>query len=278
VTVTASVAGLPSVRFTLTVKAEEGSGSSAQVPPRIRDGGILRGGNMTSTKEISPNGLITVQGENFAATGFSQQGKAQDGRLGTVLGSSCVKIGGQLAPLVYLTEKSANAIVPSVPVDTDVEIQVVRACGEAGELGSNAQTVTVRAATPEFGVTGTPVNGKAPAAAVDSAGKPVTASNPAKAGEKVTVYGFGFGATDPPVTPGVVPSTAAVTLLKAKVSLGLVDVPDGDVQYAGVAIGIAGAYQVVFRVPTGLPDGNYPLTLRLGDFVSPDGPYLPVKQ
>ncbi len=233
---------------------------------------------MTPTQEVSPNGVIYIPGDNFAASGVSQQAKPQDGRIGTTLGGTCVQIGTEMAPIMSMAEKSVLVIVPAVPVDAEVDIQVIRACGDAAEVRGNKQTATVRAATPEFSMIGKSIDSKGLVAALDSASKVIDASNPAKPGGKVVVLGFGFGATDPPVTPGVTPDAAAATVLKARVSLGLADLSEADIEYAGVLPGSVGTYQLMFRVPDSLPDGVYPVVLKLGDFVTPDGAYLPVKQ
>ena len=56
---------------------------------------------------------------------------------------------------------------------------------------------------------------------------------------------------------------------------GVVDA--ANVLYAGVSPGIAGLYQSNIRVPDGLADGDYPISLRLGGFVTPSGGYITVK-
>jgi uncharacterized protein (TIGR03437 family) len=50
-----------------------------------------------------------------------------------------------------------------------------------------------------------------------------------------------------------------------------------NVLYAGVSPGTAGLYQLNMRVPAGLADGDYPISLRLGGFVTPSGGYFTVK-
>ena len=50
-----------------------------------------------------------------------------------------------------------------------------------------------------------------------------------------------------------------------------------NVLYAGVSPGIAGLYQSNIRVPDGLADGYYPISLRLGSIVTPSGGYITVK-
>jgi uncharacterized protein (TIGR03437 family) len=56
---------------------------------------------------------------------------------------------------------------------------------------------------------------------------------------------------------------------------GVVDA--ASVLCAGVSRGTAGLYQSNIRVPAGLADGDYPISLRLGGFVTPSGGYITVK-
>ena len=50
-----------------------------------------------------------------------------------------------------------------------------------------------------------------------------------------------------------------------------------DVFYAGIAPCCAGLYQIVVRVPDGLPDGNHEVTAMVDGVSTPAGPYIPVK-
>ena len=56
---------------------------------------------------------------------------------------------------------------------------------------------------------------------------------------------------------------------------GVVDA--ANVLYAGISPRTAGLYQLNIRVPDGLADGDYPISLRLGGFVTPSGGYITVK-
>src|SRR6185436_8478084 len=64
VTVTATVAGLPPVQFTATAQ----QGTITVPPPSIFPAGIAgAGGSVPAVRRISPNGLASVYGTNFAA-------------------------------------------------------------------------------------------------------------------------------------------------------------------------------------------------------------------
>src|ERR1035437_1752537 len=70
-------------------------------------------------------------------------------------------------------------------------------------------------------------------------------------------------------------STSACFRRKMRGRAGVVDA--ANVVYAGVSPGTAGLYQSNIRVSAGLADGYYPISLRLGGFVTPSGGYITVK-
>jgi uncharacterized protein (TIGR03437 family) len=107
------------------------------------------------------------------------------------------------------------------------------------------------------------------------AGVPFT---PAKPGDVLTIYGTGFGVTSPVFAPGELPDRAGPTVEKARVSLGLLDLAGSDVLHCGVAPFLAGVHQLNIRVPANLPDGDYPLMLRLGNAATPSGGLLTIRR
>jgi uncharacterized protein (TIGR03437 family) len=78
----------------------------------------------------------------------------------------------------------------------------------------------------------------------------VTAARPLVAGEFATIYVSGLGAvTNAPATGAAAPAgPLARTVANVRVTLGGVDC---EVQFAGLAPGLVGVYQVNFRVPAG---------------------------
>ena len=50
-----------------------------------------------------------------------------------------------------------------------------------------------------------------------------------------------------------------------------------DVFYAGIAPCCAGLYQIVVRVPDGLPDGNHEVRAMVDGVSTPSGPFITVK-
>lgn len=280
VVVTASVAGVPPVQFNLTATAPL---------PAISSGGIAgAGGSVPPVAQISPGGLASIYGSNFAPAGTSRQvygGDLVNGNLPTQLAGVCVQVGGLPAFLTYVGPGQINIQVPAVPVDSTVDVQVTTNCGAANAQQSAPQKVVTKAATPELLYWLNNADGRNPVCAVDA----ITLADigatglisgltftPAKPGEILTIYGTSFGPTNPSVAPGTLPPGAASTTNNPVVTVGTVTLNSSDVLYAGVSPGSAGLYQLNIKVPA-LADGDYPVTLSLGSSTTPAGGYLTVK-
>jgi len=88
----------------------------------------------------------------------------------------------------------------------------------------------------------------------------------ARAGEVVVLYGIGMGAVTPDTAAGFIANGATQLASSFSVLLGSSTAP---VQYAGLAPGYTGLYQVNVQIPE-LPPGDYPLTVQVADVtVSP---------
>jgi uncharacterized protein (TIGR03437 family) len=96
---------------------------------------------------------------------------------------------------------------------------------------------------------------------------------PAKPGELVTLYGTGFGDTNPSITPGTAATGAAKTLGAVRVFFNG-ELVNAD--YAGVTPFSPGLYQLNIRVPLGLAAGEYSVVIEVGGIPSPAGAFLPV--
>ncbi|HEV3201931.1 MAG TPA: hypothetical protein VGZ73_28735 [Bryobacteraceae bacterium] len=98
-------------------------------------------------------------------------------------------------------------------------------------------------ATPEIVVTST-----GPAIVHSSDYSPVTAANPAHAGEVLTLFAARLGPTRPGVDPGQVFTASPVQVVNSPIDV-LVNGKAGDVLYAGGYPNSVDNYQVNFRIP-----------------------------
>jgi minor extracellular serine protease Vpr len=92
----------------------------------------------------------------------------------------------------------------------------------------------------------------------------VTLSNPIHGGDRLVIYATGLGRTIPFIDAGLpAPSDPpAVLVTPPDISLGGVTLP---IDFAGLAPGEVGVYQINVQVPRSVPDGmEIPLTIRQG--------------
>jgi uncharacterized protein (TIGR03437 family) len=281
--VTATVSGIPSVQFNLTAQPV----SVAPGTPVITN--VAGAANsVPAVTAISSNGFATVYGSSFAPDNTLRlvgAGDLANGNLPTVLAGACVLVGQVRAPLSLVATTQINFQVPAVAVNSSVNVTVVRNCGNGNELRSAPASVPTRGATPEFLYWVNNADGKNPVVAVNAATGdyiavsgliPGVSFTPAKPGDVLTIYGISFGPTTPAFAVGVPPGGAGATSNAPTLLLGTAAVPSANLLYVGVSPGSAGLYQVNLRVPENLTDGDYTLTLRLGNFSTPAGPYLTV--
>ena len=188
-------------------------------------------------------------------------------------------VNGVAAYVTFASPTQVNFQVPTIPVNTTVNVQVLSNCGTANQLQSGVQSVSTLDATPEFLYWLKTANGN-PVVAVDAiTGAYIGAAGliagvtftPAKPGEILTIYGVSFGPTSPVAVPGTPPTDAAKSIYTPSVTLGTITLDPGAVFYAGVSPGTAGLYQLNIQIPATIADGDYPLVLKLGTFATPAG-------
>ena len=78
-------------------------------------------------------------------------------------------------------------------------------------------------------------------------------------------------------TDGTAPTDVEVSITGYSITIGGVMLAPADVLYAGVSPGYIGLYQINLRVPAGVPSGNQPMVIKIGNNSSPAGGYLTVQ-
>ena len=285
VVISATLAGLPPVQFHLTSNAPP-------IIPAIATGGISgAGGSTPPVADLSPGGLASVYGFNFAPAGTScsrfRTATSVNGSLPTQLAGVCVQVAGVPAFLTYVGSTQVNFQVPNVPVGAPA-----RGSGyELRRLKPSKFTapvaVPVLAATPEFLYWVKNANGTNPVIAINAVtGAYVGAAGliagvtfiPAQPGDYLnTSMASRSDRTDPAIAPGTASATIANTTNAPSLMLGGAALPAANLLYAGASPGSPGLYQMNIQVPAGLASGDYPLVLTLGAFSTPTGAYLTVQ-
>ena len=205
-----------------------------------------------------------------------------NGSLPTNLGSTCVNVGPTRAFPTYVSPTQINAIAPPLPASASAAVSVVANCGTANEITSPVLNVPVAAASPEFLYWVQNASGQDPVIAVDAVHGdyigpsgliPGVTFRPARAGDILTIYAIGFGATASGPVPGLVPSAADRVLASSSVTIGGTVAPTS---YVGVTPGDAGLYQVNVTIPAGIAPGNYSIVLNVNGASTPAGAFLAI--
>jgi uncharacterized protein (TIGR03437 family) len=178
--------------------------------------------------DISPGSLISIFGSGLASSTV----QASSTPLPTQLAGVNVKINGIDAPLLYVSPTQVNLQVPyEVPT------------------GSATITATLNGAATLNPAITTAISAVSPGifAVVDRNYSAITPSNPAKANDVVIVYTNGLGAVNGTAVTGQSNAAAAPTKSAATASVGGFT---AQVQYAGLAPGWVGLYQVNVQLPS----------------------------
>jgi uncharacterized protein (TIGR03437 family) len=251
--------------------------------PTISAGGVVSASQFGAFTTIAPGSWIEIYGSNLAGnarswTGadFTNGGAAAP----TSLDGNSVTIGGQPAYIDYISGVQINAQVPS-NVGTGQQ-QVVVASASGGKATFN---VTVAATQPGiFAPSQFVVNGKQYAGALANDGvtfiMPPGAvsgitSQRAKAGDRITLYGIGFGPVTPTFNAGQVVSAQNALPSNFQVQIG--GAP-ATIQYAGLAPGYVGLYQINVFVPANAASNDFtPITFSLNGTAGTQTLYIAVQ-
>ncbi|MGP0070460.1 MAG: hypothetical protein ACLPWF_00800 [Bryobacteraceae bacterium] len=277
ITITASAYAASNVTISLTALASNS--------PSIAAGGIVSAGLSTpEVKVVSPNAIVTIFGSNFAPAGTATQAGLVNGQLPTNVAGVCVEFQTVRAPIFSVYPNQLNVQVPAVTPGT-VAVQVITDCDTPQAVASPPVSVAAQATAPEFFYFTAAGSGGNPIAAINAVtygyiGAPGLISGatftPAKAGDYLTLFATGFGATKPSFAPGVLPSGSAQVTAPFSITFGGVTLTPSDILYVGVSQ-YAGQYLVNIQVPAGVPDGNQPLVITVGGVSSPANAYITVQ-
>jgi uncharacterized protein (TIGR03437 family) len=256
-------------------------------PPPTITSVVGAGLSVPPVNSLSADGLFTLFGTAFTAAGVAQNVTPADltnNALPTNLANTCVQGGTTRWGLIYVSATQINAVADPLSTSGNLPVSVITNCGQANETATAAVNVTVAAVTPQFlfdvqnpsgqnEVVATQQNGAqvGPTGLVPG-GVPFT---PAHAGDILTAYGVGWGATAPAAVVGsLAPSGTADLTGKYTLTVGG---KTAAVSYAGLAPTFAGLYQIDFTVPSGLKAGNQPIALTVDGVSTPAGAFLAVQ-
>jgi uncharacterized protein (TIGR03437 family) len=264
---------MPSVRFPLALLAVWCLLGAEKPAPRVAS--VYSAASIVNAADnqsgaLAPNAIGTIYGANLAYSTAAITGSdINGGVLPVVLGASetSVIINYSPAALYYVSPTQINFLVPPnlLPGPALVYVDVDSLRGPLIQL-------TLAPAAP--GLFQLDLQ-NAVATAVD--GSVFTPSSPARPGEIVSLWATGLGETTPAADGFQIPIAAAPLIAGANLSilLGGVAVDPGAVEYAGVAPGFAGLYQINLTLPAST-GSNPEIRLRLDGASSISGVHLPV--
>jgi uncharacterized protein (TIGR03437 family) len=249
--------------------------------PAISTNGVVSGGlSQPPVRQVSSNSIAVVSGEFFAPPGTDRAVGADDlvdGKLPTNFLGTCVAVNGIGARITGVAASRVTFQVPEGLPFGPARVVVITNCGQPGELRSDAATVEVVSASPEFYYSGRDVTGRSFVLAVDgSSGAVIDPSNPARPNQIIIVFGTGFGPTNPAVGSGEIPAGPAPTVETPIVTLDGEPLAPDNVLYTGLTSGQPGIYQLRFAVPGNARNGNLRIGIRFGTQASPANTVLPI--
>ncbi len=251
--------------------------AASQTRPSISEGGVIQASAFGGGRTISPGTWIEIFGANLAAAAQEWAGGDFNGSTApTTIGGVSVTIGNQPAFVRFIGPNQVNVQVPNVGVGPTV-MTVRNANGTSDNFN-----VTVAAQTPGWLA---PANflsgGRQYIAALypeSNAGGPfvgrpnLIAGIPfrsARPGDRIILYGIGFGATTPSVAPGQI-TTVANSINGFSLRFGDATVAT---EYAGLGPNFVGLYQINAVVPN-LPPGEYEIRGTANGIQLPSGIFI----
>ena len=154
--------------------------------PYIAPAGIRNAAGDTPLEGVAPGSAISIFGASMAP----DVAVGPESPLAQTLAGLTARIGDRLLPLFFVSPEQINAQLPP-DLAAGSQVVTVRPEGQPEVRGS----FTVVAEAP--GLFPFAADGKAYAVVSRPDGSPVTPASPARVGELLTVFGTGFGPTDP---------------------------------------------------------------------------------
>ena len=218
---------------------------------------------------IASGSWVVIKGANLSSTNPGRGWNANESFPATMDATS-VSINGKPAFLYYISPTQVNVQAPTDGTLGPVSVVVTN--NGAVSAAFVAQYQTSAPALLQWG------GGQYPYALIsrgsDFVGNPAVISNSlsAHAGDVLTLWATGLGATNPLVPAGQQPSTFPGVTTTPTVTIG-----GNSVTVTGAILRYAGLYQVNIQLPRSLPSGDLPIQVSQGAFQSPSGVLIDVQ-
>ncbi len=247
VTLRASLTGLTAAEVQVLGQVSTNANVAA-----LYSGGVVSGASFAKSATLAPGGIVSVFGRSLA----SATAAASSLPLPTSLGGASLNVAGTDAPLFFVSDGQINAQLPfELSAATRPQI-FVRTRREATGTESLTVPETIATAPAQPAIFTTNQQGTGQGAILNAQGRLVDSTAPAAAGEVVQIFCSGLGATNPTVISGqAAPSAEPLARVTTPVEARIGGKP-ATVQFAGLAPGFVGLYQVNAQIPEGVTPGN----------------------
>jgi uncharacterized protein (TIGR03437 family) len=240
VTANASASGLPPASTQIIGAVNE------NVAPILAKNGTLHNLYPQQGAPLAPGTIVQIFGSGLAATTGGTNIP-----LPTALNGTSVLIGGELAPLYFVSSGQINAQIP-VDLLPGQEYQVLVVANNAY---TTPDAIHIAPVTPGIARL---ANGQVIAQHADFS--LVSEDAPAKPGEYLVAYLAGMGLTDNPVGTGAEAPLSPLAAVNTSASVA-VDSEAASVLFAGLTPGFIGLYQINFQVPADAQTGDRKLEI-----------------
>ncbi len=203
---------------------------------------------------VAPGSLVSIYGSSLATSTAS----AGSFPITMTLGGATVSVNGIAAPILYASSTQLNV---QIPFEVAAGAAAISVSVSGNLVGTTA--VQIQASAP-----GLFLRSQGAAAVINQDGSVNSTSQPAAVATVIAGYFTGLGAVSPPVATGAAASSSPLSNVPG-VAATIGGAP-ASVQFAGLAPGFAGLYQVNIQVPQ-LPAGSYPLQISVGGAMSNAG-------
>lgn len=214
------------------------------------------------TASLAPGELITLTGTGLAPVSMAMQGGQTFPK---TLGGVSVTIDDTPCPIYYVSPTQLSVVVPYEVASNQTGLANI----QVNNNGTLSNVVQMYLTDSAPGVFSQNQNGIGLAAALHAAtGAVITSSDPAQPGEYISVYLTGLGVVTPSIADGALGPSSTLSwsdvynagylgvFFNDYGTGGSVGNP-GNIEYAGLAPGLAGLYQINVQVPTsGLVSGD----------------------
>jgi uncharacterized protein (TIGR03437 family) len=221
---------------------------------------------------VAPGEMVAIYGTGIGPATLTLFQITAASFFDTIAGNTTVTFDGIPAPLYYVSAGQSVAIVPySVAGQASTQMIVTY-----NGVGSPPMTLAVATSAP--GLFSANASGTGNGSIVNSDGTVNTPANPAARGSYVSFYGTGEGQTNPfGVNGRIALSVYPKPVLPVKVTIGGVDASAGILYMGAAPTLVAGVFQLVVTIPTGVAAGAVPVVVTVGSASSQTGLMVSLK-